>query len=374
VIDGVHFVASRRPGKPVRWYVYAWRGGPCILKVESPTKPKLGRDELAKLTQVMADAKTVKADTVAGVVRAWRGNPARPESASPEWRALAEGTRNLWTRALDLIEDRWGDLPIALFDDPRMVAQVVKWRDERASTPRAADVGVTVLGQLLEWARLRAWVKINVAAGIPQLYRSATRAEIVWTDDEIERLALAAIALNRPHVIDGLWLGALTGMRRADAVGLTWAEVGEHAIVRVAGKKSRGRRRRAVIPLIPETEQLLAELRTRHRAEGVDTVLVNSWGRPWTPTSFTQAFNAARDLAGIAQPADLRLERPTRAKHFHDLRGTFVTRLCRCGLTDREIADIAAWDVDSVSTIRRTYVDDAAVVVALSQRIRKERI
>ena len=313
----------------------------------------------------------MKADTVAGVVRAWRGNPAQPEKASPEWRALAAGTRDLWTRALDLIEDRWGDLPIALFDDPRMVAEVVKWRDGRAATPRAADVGVTVLGQLLEWARLRAWVKINVAAGVPHLYRSATRAEIVWTDPEIEALSVAAIALNRPHVIDGMWLGALTGMRRSDVVGLTWAEVGEHAIVRVAGKKSRGRRRRAVIPLIPQTEQLLAELRTRERAPGVETVLVNSKGQPWTPGSFTQAFNEARDRAGVAQPADARLGLAERAKHFHDLRGTFVTHLCRCGLTDREIADIVAWDVDSVSTIRRTYVDDAAVVVALSQRIRR---
>jgi len=132
----------------------------------------------------------------------------------------------------------------------------------------------------------------------------------------IERVALAAIALHRPQVIDGLWLGALTGRRRSDAVGLTWGEVGEHAIVRVAGKKSRGRRRRAVIPLIPETDQLLAELRGRHRLPGVEAVLFYSQGRPSTPGSFTQAFNEARNLAGIVQPADLRLQRPERGQVF----------------------------------------------------------
>jgi hypothetical protein len=43
-----------------------------------------------------------------------------------------------------------------------------------AATPRAADIGVTVLSRLLEWGRLRARVRVNVAAGIPQLYRGAT--------------------------------------------------------------------------------------------------------------------------------------------------------------------------------------------------------
>jgi hypothetical protein len=58
-----------------------------------------------------------------------------------------------------------------------------------------------------------------------------------------------------------------------------------------------------------------------------------------------------------------------RPKHLHDLRGTFVTALCRAGLTDDEIANIVAWSPQNVAEIRRTYVDDAAVVVALSRRI-----
>jgi hypothetical protein len=46
-----------------------------------------------------------------------------------------------------------------------------------------------------------------------------------------------------------------------------------------------------------------------------------------------------------------------------------VTALCRAGLTDDEIANIVAWSPQNVAEIRRTYVDDAAVVVALSRRI-----
>lgn len=102
---------------------------------------------------------------------------------------------------------------------------------------------------------------------------------------------IAALQLNRPHVIDGLWLMMLTGMRRSDLVALTWGEVGEHAIIRTALKKSRGRRRRAMIPLIPKTVRLPNELRMRVRESGVDTVLVNSLGRSWPAASFGQAFS-----------------------------------------------------------------------------------
>ena len=60
---------------------------------------------------------------------------------------------------------------------------------------------------------------------------------------------------------------------------------------------------------------------------------------------------------------------PDRAKHLHDLRGTFVTHLCKAGLTDSQIAEVVAWSPQNVADIRRTYVDDAAVVVAIGKRL-----
>jgi hypothetical protein len=46
-----------------------------------------------------------------------------------------------------------------------------------------------------------------------------------------------------------------------------------------------------------------------------------------------------------------------------------VTKLCRTDLTDEEIARIVAWSPQNVGRIRREYVEDAAVVVSLSERI-----
>ncbi|KKC24900.1 tyrosine-type recombinase/integrase [Sphingomonas sp. SRS2] len=363
MIEGVHYVRSAKPGKPVRWYVYAWRGGPVILKADGPTKPKLGRAEVAAIAAAHEDQKAVKADMLAGVARAWQ--------RSPEWLGLASSTRTLWGGELDLIEAKWGTLPIGLWNDYRMVAKVIAWRDSRAATPRAADQGVKVLSELLKFAKLRAMIKINVAADVPGIYRAADRAEIIWTPEDLEKAEAAAIAIERPRALDIIRLACLTGMRRADLAALTWDEVSDHAIIRTALKRSRGRRRRAVIPMHPELAKLLAELRKLPRAEGVNHVLVGARGRPWKPESITEAVIAITKAGGIAEPAVPELDQPERRKHLHDCRGTFVTHLCRAGLTDEEIANIAAWSVESVSRIRRTYVDDAAVVVALSERIRR---
>lgn len=363
MIEGVHFVRKAVPGKPIRWYVYAWRGGPCVLKTIGSARPRLGKAEVAAIAAAHEANKATKPHLLVGMIRAWR--------ASPEWLGLAKSTRHLWGGELDLIEAKWGEHPIELWNDYRMVAKVVAWRDSRAATPRAADQGVKVLSELLKFGKLRARVKLNVAADVPGIYRAADRAEIIWTVDDLAKAKAAAEELKRPRAYDIIRLATLTGMRRADLAALTFDEISDHAIIRTALKKSRGRRRRAVIPIVPELAELLKELRALPREQGVRNVLVGTRGRPWKPESLTEAVIALSKQGNIVQPSQPDLEIPERRKHLHDCRGTFVTHLCRAGLTDEEIANICAWSVDSVSRIRRTYVDDAAVVVALTQRIRR---
>jgi hypothetical protein len=118
--------------------------------------------------------------------------------------------------------------------------------------------------------------------------------------------------------------------------------------------------------MLPELAVLIEDLRTRPRKPGVDTLLVNSRGEAWSPDALGKRFGEVRTHAGIVHRET---GEPDRPKHLHDVRGTYVTRLCRVGLTDEEIANNVAWSPQNVARIRRTYVDDAAVVVALSRRI-----
>lgn len=363
----VQFIKSARAGKPVTWYVYAYKGGPLVLKATQPIRPKLTAQAHAKIAEALASSNSPDSSILRSLIHDWR--------TSPEWRGLARATRTLWGGQLDLIEKRWGDKPIGVWDDSRMVGKVIKWRDERAATPRSADIGITVLRELLKYGRLHGRIRINVADGVPKLYKGGNRQEIIWTDADMAAFEAAANELKRPYLHDGLRLAALTGMRRADLVSLTWDHLGEVAIIKTALKKSRGKRRKAVVPITDQLEALLAELRTRPRKEGVQTVLVNSHGKTWTEGGFTGSFNLIRDKAGIAHVEEGDEGEPVaRKKHLHDVRGTFCTLLLtECALTDEEAAKIMAWSPTRVGRVRDLYVDGAAVVISLAERMRAKQ-
>ena len=372
MIKGLHFVRYRRRRNGLsRWYIYAWRGGPVIAQFDCERKPSLSPRELKQVLKALEEKRGVDPTTLLSLIREWRScDPERP--SSPEWTALAPGTKRTWGSALDLIEKKWGNLPLEVFNDPRMTGKVVAWRDSRAATPRGADIGITVLRALLEFGRLRGRIAINVASNIPTLYRNGQRAAIVWTEDDMDRFAAVARKRNRIQLLDGLRLAALTGLRREDLVTLTWAEVGEHAIEKVALKRSKGKRRRVTMPRIPALNALLEELRTRYRKDGVDTVLVNSFGETWSASGFGGSFNRIRDEAGIAFVDAETGER--KWKHLHDVRGTFCTKLLtETDLSDHEIADIMGWAADKVTAIRRVYVDQSSVVRAIGARISKSQ-
>ena len=361
LIVGLHFVTKKRPGKPPLQYVYAWRGGPLIAKREGGGRPVLSAAEIKAALEAIERNATPDGKTLSALVREWE--------RSPSWSNLATSTQKTWASYVKQIVERWGQTPLSVWNDPRMKAKVVRWRDERAATPRGADLGVMVLRELLKFGCLHGRVLINVAEGIPTLYRNGQRAEIIWTDEDIDRFAFEAKRMDKLHVLDGLRLCAVTGLRREDLVTVSRSDVYDFAIVKRALKTSRGRRRTASMPRIPELDLLLQELDTRQREEGVTTLLVNSRGKPWSGDGFGGSFNRVRDAAGIVFTDPDTGEQ--KRKHLHDVRGTFATRLILSGLTDAEVAEIMAWSVEKVSGIRRTYVDQSRAIVAIGERIMK---
>lgn len=349
-----------RDRKRQRFYIYAYKGGPRVHVHEGPRKPKTLPPAVLRKIAEAEEARLAEPDHIfRHVIREWQ--------RSSDWERLEPSTRKVWQGHLTRIEAKWGEFPFAVWNDPRMAAKVVKWRDERKETPRTADIGVTVLRALLKWAKLNGFVTLNVATDVPQIAPSADREEIIWTEDDIERFTAKAIELKRPQMVDGLRLAALTGLRRADLVSLTFDHIGKFAVSKTALKKSRGKRRKATIPMTDGLEALLTELRTRHRVEGVNTVLVNSFGRPWTGDGFGGSFNRIRDAAKIVHRDE---DGEERLKHLHDVRGTFCTMLLAdCELTDQQAALVMAWSEKRIARIRSTYVDGARVVVAIGERI-----
>lgn len=347
MIKGLHYVWRQREGKPGKWYVYAYRGGPLVMTSNAIKKPTLTNEALEKL---MASRNSIPAGTIAALIH--------EICKSSEYKSLASSSRKNWDRIILQIEIKWGKSPLSIWSDPRMIVKVISWRDEVAHMPRTADYRITVLQWMLKWARLRGYVKVNVADGIPNLYKGGDRSEIVWTTED--RTKFAAVA-NQP-VIDALELACMTGLRLADLAALTWDEVGQHAIVRMALKSSKGKRRRATVPLTPDAHHLLKNLRNRPRLNGVNTVLTTGMGKAWSAPGLGKSVGEARDRADIRHTDG-------RKKHLHDCRVTFATILISAGFTDEETARVLAWEPATVSNIRAVYVDDARVVVHMAERI-----
>lgn len=351
---GLHIVTKKRAKKPVIHYVYAWRGGPVILRKEGGAKPQI----TAELTDLAAakrrEAPMSKSDTIEGLIALYTA------STCAEWKGLSASTRSDYGTWHRRIIEEFGDATLKMFSDRRVRADVLEWRDRWADQPRAADMGITAFSALLSWGFDRGYLAVNVLLGTNRLYES-DRSDVIWEQHHFD----AFIPHASVEVQEAVELAAATGLRRGDLVKLPWSAVGDRLIVWKTGK-SKGRTMIAV-PISSQARAVFDRIKARHAAEMAskvpskrkplpDTVLANSYWRPWTPKGFGSRFNDAKQASGI----DVNL---------HDLRGTFATLLMQADVTDDRIAEILGWSTKDVAKIRTKYVSHTRVVVAIADRL-----
>ena len=337
-VKGLHTVRIVRRGKPVLWYVYAWRGGPAILRKEGGTRPVIDDAALVKLAAARAERARAPDETMGWLAERWR--------KSPEWRSMADSTRMQWGYKLAAIVNEFGDAPLAAVDDQKFTVDIFDWRDTLAMKPRAADYAVQVLSALLGWGVKRKHLKHNAAAGVNRLYKAGQRAHIIWEEDERKVWQQAV-----EHRRIAFEFACLTGLRRGDLVAVTWESVKRSAIVWQPAK-AQGEVI-VTIPIIPRLRELLDSIRP---SNPTGPILRSERGTPWTPRGISNAIE--KEAAKLGLPP----------KHLHDCRGTYATELCLAGVTDRDIANILGWSPSRVATIRRVYVDTARTVVAIGDR------
>jgi integrase len=328
-LKGLHRVKAKG-----RVYWYAWRGGPRLAGQPG------GTEFLASYNEAIANRQAPDTSRFRSLVTLYK--------ASTDYKKLADSTRRNWGPWLDKISDHFGELRIAQFDRPEKIRPIIRqWRARYSEKARTADYGMQVLSRVLSYAvDPLGKIASNPCEGIKQLY-SGDRSEIIWTNDDIAHLKKTC-STEIAFAVD---LAAHTGLRVSDLIRLSWSHVGEDAIVITTGKSRH--RREAVIPLYAELRDLLAKIPRRS-----PVILTSSTRRPWAKDGLGSSFvKAKKDAWPDGQ--DL---------HFHDLRGTAATKFYTAGLTEREIAEIMAWEEEHVARIIRRYVGRTA---ALKERIRK---
>lgn len=350
LLKGMHHgYRARKDGSRV-YYYWAWKGGPQIWRGDQlPLEIPDDHPAAVGYRNALKDAKPGRADGfVAGLIAEFR--------ESSDFLGMADSTRYQWTRWLDRIDDEFGELELEGLDERSFRGEVKDWRDKWKATPRQADYALQVLVRVLSYAKEAGRIDFNRAEGIDRLTKANAHAELIWSEDAIK--AACAHEDTQREVAFAIRLAALTGLRRGDLTGLLWDEVGADEIARPTNKS--GGAHIARIPLLPETRVLLQEIRKHRKGAAIEavTVLATPSGPPWKESYLTQQVRAAATAAGV----DRRL---------HDLRGTFVTRLCLAGLSDDRIAEICGWSVRAVARMRRTYCSAAAIAKDNVRRLKK---
>jgi integrase len=244
--------------------------------------------------------------------------------AAPEFTGLAESTRRAYLGYIKLIEDEFGDLPLAALAARRVRGEFKSWRDKFGNTPRKADFAWTVLARILSFAKDRGIIAVNPCERAGRLY-SGNRRDKVWSEEDIASL----LSIAPKEIQLALMLAIWTGQRQGD-LRLPWSAFdGTH--IRFQQSKT-GRR-----IVMPAGAPLKALLDLTERRGPV--ILTNTMGRPWTADGFRSSWGKLSDRAGIG---DLT---------FHDLRGTAVVRLAIAGATVPQIATFTGHSLKDVEAI-----------------------
>jgi integrase len=322
-LPGVASATKRLADGTVRRYYYAWRGGP-LLAAEDGTPLQPGDPQFhVAYSNAHRQRKQPRLGTLFSLIAAYR--------ASTEFSKRAEKTRKDYSRYLRLIEEEFGSMPITAVQDQRARGVFKRWRDTMADRPRVADYAWTVLARVLAVAKDNGMITVNVCERGGRLYE-ADRTEQIWTGDHISTFCTVA----SPELQFALLLALWTGQRQGDLIRLGWTQYdGTHIRLR----QSKGGTR-VVIPVGPV---LKAALDARRQLDGM--ILQNTFGEPWTSDGFRTSWGKAIQRAGLGD-ADL---------HFHDLRGTAVTRLALAGATVTEIAAITGHSTRNVDAILETH-------------------
>lgn len=310
-LKGVHTVKRVLASGETRVHHYAYRGGPAI-------HAKPGTAEfIAEFNAAHAALRQPKAGTMMTIIAQFK--------ASAEFQRLAPSSKRAYLANLKLIEDEFGDMPIAALKDPRVRGDFKAWRDTMADTPRAADYAWTTLARVLSVAKDRGVIASNPCEGGGRLYK-ADRKDNIWQQADID----AVMAVASPDLQLALMLALWTGQRQGDLLRLAWSAYdGKH--IRLQQSKT-GRR-----VAVPVGEPLRLMLDAAERSGPL--VLTASHGRPWTSDGFRASWGKACGRAGIS------------GLTFHDLRGSAVVRLALAEATVPQIATFTGHSLKDVEAI-----------------------
>jgi integrase len=244
---------------------------------------------------------------------------------SAEYLKLAPSSVRAYTTYIKLIENEFGDLPLAALDDRRVRGEFKSWRDKFATTPRKADYAWTTLSRIFSFSKDRGLIGTNPCEAGGRLY-TANRTDKIWRDEDVTAFLSSASQELAMAIILALW----TGQRQGDLLRLPWSAYDGKRIRLQQSKTGR----RVVIPAGKPLKTLL-----NSSARRCPLILTTTKGKTWTSDGFRTSWAKACKKAGVS------------GLTFHDLRGSAVVRLAVVGASVPQIATFTGHSLRDVEAI-----------------------
>lgn len=319
-LKGINPVRKRLADGTIKTYWYAWKGGP----------PLRGENGTPEFIASYNEACARKVPTITGSLQSLIDYF---QTTTEFTKDISERTRSDYKKLIKVIEQKFGDFPIAALSDARTRGVFKEWRDDLAlRSLRQADYAWVVLARILSVGVDRGKIKDNPCAKGGRLYASS-RIDNIWTLEQERKFLLSAPAHLHLPVLLALW----TGQRQGDLLRLPWSAYdGTHIRLRPS-KTITKRRPRGVTVVIPVGAPLKAALDAAAKKKSSPLILTTLDGTAWQ--SFSSYFGKVRRRAGVEGVT------------FNDLRGTAVTRLALQGCTEAEIASITGHSLRDVRSI-----------------------
>lgn len=329
-LKGIHRVRMTLADGSRREYHYAWRGKGAPKFWDSASNIALGSPEylsaLAACTPTAAAAHGKFRQAIVAFMESADFAKLAPRTQSDMRKSMFHAATG--------IDKKFGSAPIAAFNDPRIRAQALEWRDSIGG--KVGDDRIRHLQRIVGFALDRHLIQQNHLRDIKSLYKS-NRAEILWLPDEVESFRAKAPR----HVMLILDVALETGLRPGDLVMLAREHVHRTPHGRRIVIWTRKRKRLASIPVTPRMAQLIDAT-----PPDQSRLIVNKSGQPYSHENYLgDAVSEWRDKAKLRKELTLR-----------DTRGTAATRLLEAGADLKEIATHMGWSIKHASEVIERYV------------------
>lgn len=243
---------------------------------------------------------------------------------SPEFEKLAPRTMKDYQIYIEMMREKFGDLQV----DGISRSFVFAFRDSMRNTPRKANLVISILRRLLNYAVNREFITTN-PANKPEQITIKPRYQ-VWSME-----CEAAFLKANPELKLAYLLAAYTAQRQGDILHMTWSQYNGQTI------KVRQEKTSAYIE-VPCHRDLKIALDNQQKTSPL--ILTTKTGHSWKTHYFTHVWKRAMIKAGLKN------------LQFRDLRRTAIVRLAEAGATVPEIASISGHTIDRCQRILEVYL------------------